>query len=643
VDGTKIRTDEGVAAMSEDKSNGPVGNRDTELLMGIRKLPSLAWKLLKLFPSWYSAVFVMAAYALWEARTPVTMIAPFQVAKPNLPFTGEIVADAVQDGLKSIRNDVDEERRDAGLRSSDTGLPDLRNMLIPDFWRVQAPPRFTVEVKGMSYERILSLARSVLGTETTITGDVVLKEDSFILIARAPEAGPWESAPRPINAEGLKQASRDLAEKILITRDPTVAGVAMLKDGRVDEGLDLLSRARSLNPSDDRLKLNLCMGFAASRRYDEAIECYKYVLQMKPDSPYKVQEQLAQVYYLRGLRDNAIKIYEDLVYKEGYRSALLGLGEAKDDTGDHGSALTVYNEFLSTERQDRNRAIAHVKRGLAFARMRRHNEALDEYEEALKYAPGDVLILVHRGLERAEATDLDAGIAQLKSVIDENQGSDSLPFARLQLGALLEKKGDWRGALGEYEKAAQLRPTYVEAHLKLAHALVHEGYRAKALDRYKEVAKLSASDLERGYSEVFANQWLANDLRDLGNYNGAASAYRDAIQFKSDNSAAHCQLALILARQGRLPQAVREYGKALVPAKLEELNDNACLVIVDHVLEQAVTSRGSRQVLEAANELRTIKRGTKESPSPSAIVENVPRPTDKGKVVEQAVLRTSPR
>ena len=136
-----------------------MGNRSryTELLTSVRTLPSLAWKLLKSCPSWYFALFILGTYAFWEARTPVTMIAPFQVAKPNLPFNGEIVADAVQDGLKSIRNDVDEERRDTGLRSTDTGLPDLRNMLIPDFWRVQAPPRFAVEVKGMSYERILSL------------------------------------------------------------------------------------------------------------------------------------------------------------------------------------------------------------------------------------------------------------------------------------------------------------------------------------------------------------------------------------------------------------------------------------------------------------------------------------------------------
>src|SRR5437870_943061 len=147
----------------------------------------------------YIGFIIMAAYAFWDARTPVTMIAPFQLPKADLPFSGDIVADALRDGLKSIRNEIDEERQNPGLRSSETGLPDLRNMLIPEFGRVQAPPRFAVEVKGVSYERVLSVARAVRGTETTISGDVILKGKEFTLIARATDAGPWESIPSPIS------------------------------------------------------------------------------------------------------------------------------------------------------------------------------------------------------------------------------------------------------------------------------------------------------------------------------------------------------------------------------------------------------------------------------------------------------------
>jgi tetratricopeptide (TPR) repeat protein len=605
----------------------------------VRSLSTSAWQILRSCPPFYLALFIMAGYAVWESHTRVTMIAPFQLPKADLPFSGDIVADALQDSLKSIRNEIDEERQDPALRSSETGLPDLRNMVVPEFGRVQAPPRFAVEVKGLSYERILSVVRAVMRTEITISGDVIVKGKDFTLIARAADAGPWESVSSPITAEGLKQASRDLAEKIVAAQDPTLAGVALLKDGQIDQGLAALNRALSQHPTDSRLKLNLCMGFGANRRYDEAIECYKDVLNMNPSSPAEVSERLARVYYLKGERDLAIQRYREL-RKKGYRDALLGLGEALDDSGQHEDALSVYDEFLATERLDRNRAIAHVKRSAALAHLDKHKEALEEYQQALKYAPRDLLILVHEGVELGEAVDLDAGIAQLQSVVDENKNADSVPFALLQLGLLLQKKGDWRGASDQFQGAAGRRPNYVEAHLKLAHALVHQGRQLEAFEEYNRVAKLSTSDLERGYSRIFANQWLGNELRDLGNYSGAASAYREAIRFKPDNSAAHCQLGLILARQGQLVQAIQEYGAALVPAKLKELNDSECLVMAEHQLGRVFASQRREHGAEGIAELRKAELAIKINAQSAAAHNTSGLHFDNGGPVEQAVIET---
>jgi tetratricopeptide (TPR) repeat protein len=602
--------------MSDKQSPVGIGEIFRNPIQALRELPTTVWNFAKAAkPIYlaYLALFFLTGSAVWEARTPVTMIAPFQVPNDKLPFTGAIVADAVQDALKSIRNELEEERQDVSLRSSETGLPDLRNMLMPRLLRVQAPPRFTVEVKGVSYERILSLAREILGTETTISGDVVMAGEKFILISRAADGGPWESTAQSVSADGLKQASRELAQKILMAQDPTLAAVALLKHGQIDEGLEELTRARNLKPNDPGSKLNLCVGFASSRRYDDAIECYEQVLNTSPDSPHDIKERLAQAYYLKGLRENAIRLYIELD-KDGYRNALLGLGEAKDDTGDSKSAVATYDEFLANESQDRNKAIAHVKKGLALAHLHRHEEALAEYGEALKYAPGDVLILVHEGLERADE-DIDFGIAQLKSVVDENRNSDSLPFARVQLGVLLEKKGDWQGAIKQYEMAAQTQSNYVEAHMKLAKALVHENQEMNAFYEYGQAAGLSASDLERGNSDIFANQWLANELRDLGKYPEAASRYRKAIQLKSDDSAAHCQLSLILNRQGQLIEAIREYGAALVPTKVQQLNDGGCLSIVDHLLDEAVASPGpghAKAKVELANARLKTRNNDKE-------------------------------
>ena len=118
----------------------------------------------------YLGLTVMLVYAFQEARTPVTMITPFELSKSDPRFNGKVVADAVRDGLKTILNEIDQEKDDVGLSSSETGLPDLRNILIPKYWHVQTPPRFTVEVKGISYERVVSLFRAVMRTETPRLG-----------------------------------------------------------------------------------------------------------------------------------------------------------------------------------------------------------------------------------------------------------------------------------------------------------------------------------------------------------------------------------------------------------------------------------------------------------------------------------------
>jgi tetratricopeptide (TPR) repeat protein len=545
----------------------------------------------------------VAGYAAWEAQTPVTVIAPFQLPKADLPFSGEIVADALQDGLTSIHDDIEKEKQDPRLRSTEMDLPDLRGLIIPKFRRVQVPTRFAVEVQGWSYEGIISVARSVIGTETTVSGDVILNGKAFILIARAGDAGPWESVSSPISAEGLKRASRDLAEKILTTQDPTLAGAALLKDGQADQALAALNRAQDLNPTDARVKLNLCMGFEANRRYKDAKECYQDVLKMNPSSPPEVLERLAQAYYLNGERDLAVTRFEELAHKQGYRGALLALGKALDDMGQHEDALKAYDEFLAAEHRSRNLAVAHVNRGYALARLDKHEEALKEYQNALENAPGDVLILANIGVELAKAGDPDAGIAQLQSLVDGNVNADSVPFAFLQLGILFQGKNDWQRAGEHFRRATDLRPNYTEAHTKLAYVLAQEGRRSEALTEYIKVARLSPREVDRRYSQVLANQWLGNTLRDQGQYAGAASAYREAIRLKPNYRAAHCELGFVLEKQRHLSQAIQEYRVALL-AKSKELDSSESLILAHRRLGSALVSPGRAHRAESLTEIR---------------------------------------
>jgi tetratricopeptide (TPR) repeat protein len=214
-----------------------------------------------------------------------------------------------------------------------------------------------------------------------------------------------------------------------------------------------------------------------------------------------------------------------------------------------------------------------------------------------------------------------------------------LPFCSSE--CCLRERATGEVQLTSIRWAAQLRPTYVEAHLKLAHALAHEGDRARAFDEYNRVAKLSASALERAYSQMFANHWLANDMRNLGNYADAASAYQAAIYVKANDSAAHCQLALILARQGHLSRAVREYRCRLSADEATRIQRQRmpghCLIMSLIRLSRAADQ--DKQPKPSPNFAKSSRESSRTHCPPQRRVRCHPQPKRRSSF-KQAVLRT---
>lgn len=565
---------------------------------------------------------MLVLLAFWDSLKHVTTIAPFQVPKADLPFTGDMVSDALQDGLESMHKEIEAAKVGSGLQSYETGMPDLRNMLIPSFQHIQEPPRFGVEVKGVSYEQLLAIARGLLRTETKISGDLIVQADSqdpnkkmLVLVARATNAGPWESAPSPISPEGLKKASRDLAAKILSTLDPTFAGAALIRDGKFDEGTALLYEEHDRNPSNSKLMLNLCVGYGATRRYKEAIDCYAKVLPSSYGAARReVLHQEAEAYYLMGDREKAIQIFQELV-AQGDSAARLGLGEAWDADGKSDKAITEYDNFLAGNHSQREMAIAHIKKSIALADENLHEEAMRESDNALSYAPRDVLGLVHKGTELADAGYLDAGIALLKSVDQERQGADTLPFVLLQLGKLLKTKGDLHSAADYFRQATRLQPNYVEAHQALADAAARLGRKDEALAEYRLIAKLSDSYLDRGDSDFLAREWLGNALRDDRKYADAAAMYREALRLKPKDGVLLCELAFMKEKMGDVPQAIKDYREIVHrPGQLDlsglthqevEASRTSLLALAHRRLGEALIRLGETQWLSGIDELRS--------------------------------------
>jgi tetratricopeptide (TPR) repeat protein len=128
------------------------------------------------------------------------------------------------------------------------------------------------------------------------------------------------------------------------------------RDGKFDQGTALLYEEYDRNRSNSKLQLNLCVGYGATRRYDEAIDCYESVLKVLPSTDEAAQRELqrqeAQVYYLKGDHEEAIKRYIDLV-ADGDSASRLGLGEAYDAHGkfDDESTSTTDSSPETTHRE----------------------------------------------------------------------------------------------------------------------------------------------------------------------------------------------------------------------------------------------------------------------------------------------------
>lgn len=171
--------------------------------------------------------------------------------------------------------------------------------------------------------------------------------------------------------------------------------------------------------------------------------------------------------------------------------------------------------------------------------------------------PRDVLVLVHKGTELADAGYIDAGIALLKSVEPESEGADTSPFVLLQLGKLLKTKGDLRSAAGCFRQAVRLQPNYVETHQALADAAARYGRMNEVLAEYGLIAKLSDSYLDRGNSDFLAREWFGNVLRDDRNAD-AAAMYREALRLKAKDGVLLCELAFMREKMGNVPQAIKD-------------------------------------------------------------------------------------
>jgi protein O-mannosyl-transferase len=198
-------------------------------------------------------------------------------------------------------------------------------------------------------------------------------------------------------------------------------------------------------------------------------------------------------------------------------------------------------------------AVARTNLGLALNDRGRFDEAVRQYDEALRIEPD--LALAHNNLGSAlnSLGRFDDAIPHFAKTLALEPRNAS---AYSNLGNALAGRGEFNAAIAQYRTALEITPDYATAHYNLALALARCGQFDEAIIQFQRALELKPRD-------VNARTNLGNALARRGRIDEAIAQYRAALAIAPDQVVAHYNLANKLADQGKLDEAILHFRKVL--------------------------------------------------------------------------------
>jgi tetratricopeptide (TPR) repeat protein len=200
-----------------------------------------------------------------------------------------------------------------------------------------------------------------------------------------------------------------------------------------------------------------------------------------------------------------------------------------------------------------------VKIGTYYSDLREWARARQSYEKAIQLQPA--LVEAHEGL----AVVLDAqgktedAVAAYRTAGKLCTDKAKAAQVQLHLGNCLARRGRFPEAEQEFRRAVELQPNLADAHYSLGRALGEHGKNPEAIRSFR-----AAIDIRPDYAAAYES--LATALEAQNKTEDAVAAYRTAGKLYTDKAdAARVQLNLgaCLARRGRLPEAEKEFRRAV--------------------------------------------------------------------------------
>ncbi|MEW5822389.1 MAG: tetratricopeptide repeat protein [Cyanobacteriota bacterium] len=182
-------------------------------------------------------------------------------------------------------------------------------------------------------------------------------------------------------------------------------------------------------------------------------------------------------------------------------------------------AVTNYQKALNIKKDD---TALYVKTGLAYEKTGKLNSAINAFNQASALDPGN----------------MDANNSLEKIWRDQIKLNPRNAAAHANLGTILQKKGDFDGAMQEYNAAELIDPNNVLVRLNLGTLYQAKGDIPTAIKAYDTILTIDPKN-------VLAHYYKATALKQVKDFDNAIKELNNVLQLDSNNALAKKELAAI--------------------------------------------------------------------------------------------------
>jgi tetratricopeptide (TPR) repeat protein len=195
----------------------------------------------------------------------------------------------------------------------------------------------------------------------------------------------------------------------------------------------------------------------------------------------------------------------------------------------------------------------HISIGVAAGRRGDFDEAIREFERAVRINPGYARGHYNLGVAYADAGRPDDALDALARAV---QVDPDYADARNSAALILARAGHIDAAIAQWQEVLARRPDTADAHNNLGNAMASMGRLPEAMAHWKQAVRLNPESAS-------AHNNLANYFSSAGDPTNAQAHYLEALRLRPDMAEAHNNLGALLAEAGDVAGAVEHFRAAL--------------------------------------------------------------------------------